>query len=321
MVPPVAVGIVLVAAVTLVDVVPSAARTVTTSSHRSHRVVASTLGSPLFGVTIDSVDTIAAVIEAERLLPQRPTTRVYFDVKEPASYYASAVSQLHTVSGVMGELLDSSDVRRISVAGYQRRVDSYLSTLGSSVDVWEIDNEVNGNWTKPYRAGAAKIDEAYGDVSARGAPSALTLYANEYGPDHCGDGMSELTPVEFSERYLTSAVRRGLTYVFESYYPTQCGDVEPTDAEVASEMEQLHQLYPNALLGFGEVGLPKPVRATTLATGEQVMAWAYGLDPGLAYYVGGYFWWYALEDAFTSPALLSSSLADAFDSERAALAP
>jgi hypothetical protein len=219
----------------------------------------------------------------------------------------------------MGELLDSSDATRISTSAFQSRVEDYLDTLGSSVDLWEIGNEVNGTWTGPYASGAAKIDEAYGDVAKTGGETALTLYANEYGPDHCGDGTTELTPVQYSERYVPRAVRDGLTDVFESYYPKECGNTYPTDAQVASEMHRLHSLYPNAHLGFGEVGLPGPVTRRTLATGEAVMRWAYGLDPGLPYYVGGYFWWYAFEDAFTGKALLAGSLRSAFEAEATAL--
>ena len=277
------------------------------------------LDPPVYGVTIDRITGIAKVVAAEKSLPERPTTRVYFNVSVPASYYASAVPLLHSVSQVTGELLDSSDATRISTSAFQARVEDYLNTLGSSVDLWEIGNEVNGNWTGPYATGAAKIDEAYGDVAATGGETALTLFANEYGPDNCGDGVSELTPVQYSKRYVPRAVRDGLTDVFESYYPTECGNTYPTDAQVATEMRRLHSLYPNARLGFGEVGLPRPVTRRTLVTGEAVMRWAYGLNPGLPYYVGGYFWWYALEDAFKRKALLAGSLRSALETEAMAL--
>ena len=261
---------------------------------------------PLYGVTIDNVGNMQAVLAAESALPERPMTRVYFNVSEPASYYMSPVSQLHSVSGVMGELLDSSDATRITTSAFQSRVESYLSDLGSSVDIWEIGNEVNGDWTGPYATGAEKIDEAYDDVEAAGASSALTLYANEFAPNNCGDGTAELTPLQFSEQYVPVSVRDGLTYVFESYYPTQCHNTYPTSAQVSAEMQQLHAFYPNALLGFGEVGLARPVKTRTLAKAAKVMSWAYRLAPRLRYYVGGYFWWYTLEDAFTGRALLRS---------------
>lgn len=275
--------------------------------------------TPLYGVTVDSIRGIDSIVAAERALPERPTTRVYFSTAEPASYYLGAVTRLVGTGTVMGELLDSSDARHLGVAAFQRRVESYLAVLGRSVGIWEIGNEVNGDWTGSYTAGSAKLTEAFDDVAAAGAPTALTLYANEYGPDHCGDGPSELTPVQYSGADVPARVRDGLTYVFESYYPTECGGVLPTDAQVAAEMTQLRALYPNARLGFGEVGLPHPARPTTLATAERVMSWAYGLAPDVTGYVGGYFWWYAREDAFVGRAPLRAGLVQAFDAEHAAL--
>ncbi len=274
---------------------------------------------PLYGVTIDNIGQIKTIVWGERRLPNRPTTRVYFNVSEPASYYRAAVTDVHAVSNVMGELLDSSDATRITTSAFQTRVESYLSTLGSDVTIWEVGNEVNGNWTGPYSDESAKLTEAYDDVAAHGATAALTLYANEFAPDHCGDGVSELTPVQYSGQYVAPSVRDGLAYVFESYYPTQCQNTYPTSAQVATEMQQLHALYPNALLGFGETGLPHPATKRTLASAERVMSWAYGLNPGLPYYVGGYFWWYARQDALTHKKLLGSQLAAAFRSETFAL--
>jgi hypothetical protein len=48
--------------------------------------------------------------------------RIYFDVSEPAAYYAKAVRRLHPVSYLMGELLDSSDERHISVTATVARL-------------------------------------------------------------------------------------------------------------------------------------------------------------------------------------------------------
>jgi hypothetical protein len=219
----------------------------------------------------------------------------------------------------MGELLDSSDEKAISVTGFRARVESYLHALGRRVSIWEIGNEVNGNWTGPYPAVAAKLTEAYHEVAAAGGATALTLYANDFGPDHCGDGQAELTPVQFSHRYVPAGVARGLRYVFLSYYPTQCGGREPSPARLRQALRQLHAIYPAAELGFGEVGLPNPVTGASLAKARQIMRWAYSLNPGLPYYAGGYFWWYAAEDALHPGAPLRTALWAAFRSEAAVL--
>jgi hypothetical protein len=276
-------------------------------------------GEPLYGVTLDQIAHPERLAEMLAALSERPTTRVYLDRREPASYYRAALLQIHRVSGVMGELLDSSDEAGVSVKAFQSRTLSYLTTLGAEVDIWEIGNEVNGNWTGPYKLVAAKFAEAYDDVAAAGGVSALTLYANEFGPEHCGDGSSELTPVQFTQRYVPARIADGVSYMLLSYYPTQCGGREPDSLEVAIELERLHALYPNAALGFGEVGLPRPVGQATLSTGEQIMRWAYSLSPGLPYYVGGYFWWYGAQDVLRPTGLLREALPEAFLREAAAL--
>ncbi|MGD0455826.1 MAG: hypothetical protein ABSB69_19750 [Solirubrobacteraceae bacterium] len=276
---------------------------------------------PIYGVTIDEVNQLESILGALAALPVRPTTRVYFDVREPASYYASALTQIDSVSSVMGELLDSSDEKSISTEAFQARVESYLHALGSEVGIWEVGNEVNGNWTGSYPTVAAKLTEAYNDVAATGAASALTLYANNFGPNNCGDGPAELTPLQFAEQYVPSQVADGLDYVFLSYYPTECGRREPSSEAVASYMQQLHSVFPNAALGFGEVGLPHAVRRSTLKRAERIMRWAYSLKPGLPYYVGGYFWWYGAEDALHAGAPLAGALREAFEDESEALAP
>ena len=135
--------------------------------------------APLFGVTVDSISQPQAITAALAALPRRATTRVYFDVREPASYYARAVQAIHGVSGVMGELLDSSDETSISSEALQARTREYLGALGSAVDIWEIGNEVNGNWTGEYAVVSQKLTAAFEAVSATGAQTALTLYANK----------------------------------------------------------------------------------------------------------------------------------------------
>jgi hypothetical protein len=277
--------------------------------------------TPLWGVTVDRISHLQDLTNSLAALPAPPTTRVYFDVHEPAAYYAQAVTAIAGVSAVMGELLDSSDEKHISVAAFQARTEAYVHTLAGQVSIWEIGNEVNGNWTGRYADVAAKLAEAYDDVSAAGGRTALTLYANDFGPDNCGDGPAELTPTQFTQQYVPARVASGLSYVLLSYYPTQCGGREPTSAELASYLRQLHALYPNAAIGFGEVGLPRRATRTSQASAEQIMSWAYSLAPSLPYYVGGYFWWYGAEDALRPQARLREALASAFDDELTALDP
>ena len=148
----------------------------------------------LYGVTADEVSSLGQLVASSRHLPEMPVTRIYFDVTRPPGYYAAAVRKLHPVSYLMGELLDSSDETSIGVAAYARRTRAYLNAFGAAVDIWEIGNEVNGNWTGPYPVVAAKLAAAYHQVAARHLRTALTLYYNA----GCGDGPAELDPLAFS---------------------------------------------------------------------------------------------------------------------------
>jgi hypothetical protein len=276
-------------------------------------------GRVLYGVTVDRIGHLPQLRTALASLPQHATVRVVFDRSEPASDYVRAVRALSGVSSVMGELLDSSAERSISASQTRTRTRRYVHALGRSVSIWEVGNELNGNWTGPYAQVAAKTRAAFSVIHAAGDRSVLTLYANDFAGDHCGDGAAELTPAQFAKRYLSARLRSEIDYLLLSYYPTQCHGVEPTSSIVAGHLQRLHELFPNARLGFGEVGLPHPVTRSTLAQGHQIMRWAYSLHPGPRYYAGGYFWWYGAEDALHADAPLRKALGSAFRAENAAL--
>lgn len=262
--------------------------TATTPPPTSMRV----LPDPLYGVTVDDVANVTNIVNSSKQLSHMPITRVVFDEGVAASYYVNAVNQIQPVSYVMGELLDSEGLKTSTLQQYHDRAASYLSTLGNKVDLWEIGNEVNGNWTGPYADVSAKITDAYNQVEAAGKRSALTLWYD----DSCGNGPSELDPIAFSNQYVSPAMRSGLDYVFVSYYETQCNNIRPTTATLTTFFNKLHALYPNAKLGFGEVGFPNKVSSTQQAAAESMINYYYGLKIPVPGYVGGYFWWYYYED-------------------------
>lgn len=269
----------------------------------------------LYGVTADEVSSLGQLVASSRHLPEMPVTRIYFDVTRPPGYYAAAVRKLHPVSYLMGELLDSSDETSIGVAAYARRTRAYLNAFGAAVDIWEIGNEVNGNWTGPYPVVAAKLAAAYHQVAARHLRTALTLYYNA----GCGDGPAELDPLAFSRRYVPRAVRDGLAYVLLSYYEDACAGRRPSARAWTAYFRALHTLYPRARLGFGEIGLPGPVTPRTMRAARSLIRYYYGLRIRLPYYTGGYFWWYYAEDCLPYAARpLWRALSAGFRAEKAA---
>ena len=272
--------------------VASAIRSQATPTAATSQAPPRPLHAPLYGLTVDDIGNLPQLEDALRRLSNRPTTRIYFDTHEPARYYAAAVKAMQPISYLMGELLDSTDESRISTAAYSTRVRSYLAALGSKIDLWEIGNEVNGNWLGPYRNVEAKLVAAYNQVSAAHKRTALTLYYNL----GCGDGGGELDPITFSRQYVPRRVRNGLNFILLSYYEQNCGGIRPSASTWTNYFSRLHALYPHAQVGFGEIGLTNPVGDSTLSYADGMIRYYYGLAIRLPYYVGGYFWWYCDED-------------------------
>ncbi len=246
----------------------------------------------IYGVTIDDITNISTQKTALSSHCKKMTTRVVFDGTQSASYYLSPLQTIQPVSYIMGELLDSYELPNFTTPQYTTRAQQYLAALGSLVDIWEIGNEVNGNWTGTYATVGADITAAYNVFHGAGKKTSLTLY---YNPNNC-DGSTELTPLQFSNQYVDATVRAGVDYVLLSYYETQCNNYRPPTSVLLTLFDQLHALYPNAQLGFGEVGLPNAVTAGTLANATSIMKYYYSLSIPRSYYVGGYFWWYWTED-------------------------
>jgi hypothetical protein len=256
-----------------------------------------TAANPLtVGVTVDDTSHLAAVIAAERHLGRTVATRLVMNVDRahPAAVgrYLRPAERLAAVGPVMAELVDSSELRRISVPAIRRRTRAALATLGGSVSVWEIGNEVNGSWTSRRGTVAAKVRAAYRIVHRAGRPTALTLY-DDIG---CGDGPGEQGPVRWSRSRLGTGLRSGLDYVLLSYYETQCHDRRPSAAAWTELFRRLHALFPNARIGFGEIGLPKRATSGTRATARSIIRRYYRLDLHLPYVFAGCFYWYFAED-------------------------
>jgi hypothetical protein len=251
-----------------------------------------------WGVTVDDITKADQVVDALAHLPARPTARIVFDQPMPASYYVNAAKEIHRVADVVGELVDSQFMKRFSVASYRARTREYLSALGANVDLWEVGNEINGEWLGDDVM--AKVSAAYEEVKAAGRPAALTLHYNE----GCAGAP---TPEMFSwtEANVPLAMRLGVDVVLISYYEDDCQGRRPNWATV---FDRLGRLFPNAGLGFGECGT---FRAEAKA--EFVRRY-YAIKLAEPRFIGGFFWWMFAEDMVPRSRPLWSVLADAMTS-------
>jgi len=256
-------------------------------------------GTTLFGVTID--DPWNQQTEIRNALSShvvKPTTRIVFDESVSAAEYRDAVSNIKPVSFIMGELLDSFYVKNYTVQQYLDRTTEYLDEFEGSVDIWEIGNEVNGDWLGTIADVKAKIEGAYALVKARGKITALNLYYNK----SCYYDKPEHEMFNWINDNVTEEMKNGLDYVFFSYYEDDCENVVHTQAEWQVVFDSLHALFPNSKLGFGEIGTEDTRKKA------EYMDRYYSLDIIGDYFVGGYFWWYYKQDCVPKTAELWNTI-------------
>lgn len=164
------------------------------------------------------------------------STRIVFDYKSDYDLprtkdYLNAVNYQQVIDGlhkpeinsvVLGELLDSQKLkdRYCDLKCYQKRVDNYLTALGGSVDIWEVGNEVNGEWTGDIDKTIAKINYAAGEVKKRGGQTELTLYYNI----GCRKKNDKYELNKWLDDNASKINASQIDYILLSYYENQCDD-------------------------------------------------------------------------------------------------
>ncbi|NEW60440.1 hypothetical protein GSY74_04020 [Sulfurovum sp. bin170] len=265
--------------------------------------------SYLYGLTLDSIKDINQSIDAIKSLSKRTITRIVFD-KIPAKEYTTALNQLAPHTDIMGELFDSEYINDYTFEEYKTRVDEYLSLHGDRVDIWEIGNEVNGEWTGEPSMVAQKTIHAHEEAKKRGYKTALTLYYNDYNyNDGCWAKPSEKMR-EWATDQLNMEVKNGVDYLFISYYEEDCDNYRPSLKEWESVFSDLGEIFPNAKLGFGEVGTKNEKDKA------DYLQRYYSLKIKHPRYIGGYFWWYFKQDMVPKSKSLWSLFNDMLELQR-----
>ena len=247
----------------------------------------------LWGVTTDDpTSSTAQQVDALKSLPLHTMVRTVFDLPSnghpAAADYVSSVTALAAVADVMGQPVDSSYMPALTLAAVQARITEYLGAVGPFISVWEIGNEVNGNW---LGSGVMpKIEAMFDAVKAAGKPTALTFYyENPATPGY------DLIPWADANIPPGHRMRTGLNYVLVSYYEDQNNGHQLTQTELDTLFSALATRFPNAKLGFGEFGWGSSV-PTSATTRADMLRRFYGYRvPSVPAYVGGGFYWHFLQ--------------------------
>jgi hypothetical protein len=242
----------------------------------------------IYGVTVDDVTELGEIVASLAHLPSRPAVRIAFDPGGGPASYQRAVAAIGKVADLLAEPVDSSEVSGYSTPAYVNRFRQYVAAFGGKVWLWEVGNEVNGEWLGPAGRVTADIRGAYDVVRAARRRTALTL---SYEPNCAGDPFHDMW--RWASRNVPRDMKTGLDYVFVSYYEEDCNGYRPSPAEWAAVFRRLHTMFPHAKLGFGEVGANQndPVTFKVAYLNRY-----YRLRIDVPGYIGGYFWWYYAED-------------------------
>ncbi|AZZ35308.1 hypothetical protein CIK05_00320 [Bdellovibrio sp. qaytius] len=276
----------------------SVAATLTLSLGFSELALANNAQTMIYGVTLDSVTNTNAIVTSLKSHAVRPTARIVFDEYVAASYYKAPVTKIKTAANIMGELLDSYYVKQYTPAQYQARTTEYLNSMQDVVDIWEVGNEINGEWLGTTASVVTKMSGAYDQVKARGKKAALTLYYNE---ECWAKPQNEM--FTWANNNVPARMKQGLDYVLISYYEDDCNDLQPNWPVVFAK---LAKMFPNSKIGFGETGTTYANRKASYINRY------YNMNITEPNYIGGYFWWYYRQDMVPMSNPLWATLNQAF---------
>lgn len=268
------------------------------------------LVTPLYGVTTEYVTPLSDLSGSLTKHTKRPTVRIVFQADTGASDYTSAISTLRSSSYIYGQLYDSTALKNASVSDCQARTRQFLSEFGESIDLYEIGNELNGNWVGSSQSEIdAKVSAIYNvikdEYSTLNIRTAITL---NYWPTADYYSLPWEATVTYANN-MPATLRNGVDYIMLSFYET-AGDpiYYPTDQDFTDIFTTLAGLFPKARLAVGEIGAQGVVDGLpsdpTLTEKQRIANRYYGMYAIVkkllgtygSRYDGGCFWWYYHQD-------------------------
>ena len=260
------------------------------------------------GITLDDVDNSTSTSKLNNIknslsaLPIKPTTRIVYyptDSKPTTpnpTEFDVVTTKLKPVSYIMGQILDSWYWDSKNCAGFNHdnvlaRSQAFINnaTLKANVDMWEIGNEVNGEWL--FNNNYKEVQRTVYDVSvfarAAGVKTVLTLF---YNTINCTTDSAHIM-MNWVKSLLATypSIVNNLDYILISYYWDPCEDAPPNWQNI---FNSLHQYFPKSKLGMGECGW---VANTNSAKKLACINSFYSMNltvPGATYVIGNFFWTY-----------------------------
>lgn len=100
----------------------------------------------LYGINIDDIYSIKKYLPLIKELPKKPTARIVIDNDADMSDYEHGVKALAPFADIMIQVNDSYDEKSLGLSEYVNKAKELLSIFGQTATLWEVGNEVNGDW-------------------------------------------------------------------------------------------------------------------------------------------------------------------------------
>ncbi|WP_067143229.1 hypothetical protein [Oceanivirga salmonicida] len=245
----------------------------------------------IYGITInDSYDEnieIDEIVNAIKDMPVVPTVRIVMSYDIEPEEYLEVFKKIHSVAYVMAEPVDSYVMNKYTnVKDYIKRYEKSYEILSPYVDIWEIGNEINGDWLGDnQKLIVNKMIAAYNFIREKGAVTALTSYY--IVPDK-----NENKMLDWLEKHVPKNMKDGLDYLFVSYYEDDNNGYNPNWEKIFLEVSER---FPKQKIGIGECGISN--NNSSLEEKLKIINKYYGMPVYTKNFVGGYFWWYWVDDS------------------------
>ena len=177
----------------------------------------------IYGVTLENVhNKFEKTLYSLGTLGKKTTSRIVFDNEEMPFQYLEQVQKIRKVSYVMGEIVDSYEMKRLSFSKYKIRVKQYVDLLNDDVDIWEAGNEINGEWNGSIDDMVNRLKFCINYIKLKNKKTAVTFFYNKncwQNPDNeMFTWINNSFPNELASK---------IDYVFVSYYEDNCKSDAP----------------------------------------------------------------------------------------------
>lgn len=259
----------------------------------------------IYGITLEDVNQLDDIVEAVENHSVPPTIRIVFQLGYDPEYYSQVIHRLSEHAYIMGQIVDSTAFADLDEEQIRNRANAFVTAFRDKVDIWEIGNELNGEWVGEPSEVITKLSIVHDIVENQNHNLVSAITLNYWPSTNCYRYPWENT-LSFA-RSIPPNIRTSTDYLMLSFYETACSPRAYPEADDFIQLfKTLSSIYPNSYLAIGEVG------AQGLADGfpfdpsydekVRIATKYYGMHNSLRdilgiRFVGGYFWWYYSQDA------------------------